>query len=1360
MRKTKTFNWIIIGLLLLVLALDLVQGVTWYIDPDSGDDTYSGNITHPFKTIVKGVSVVNNGDIIRLLSGTYYEKVNSLNAVYFSKEITIEGEHKDNVIVTMNDSTANRMFYTGNSNVTFSNFTINMDIGTYNTSASTQYMIVFSVGTGNMNTTIKDMNLIGGITNGISFGSGSTYQAKDVNIIRNTFVNITRYCTFFPSGGFLNLTYNNNTFNAPCDLLYTSSNNDNRTNTINPIEYNNIIYNGTGVATYNNGFNIDSYNTRNIDNVIIRNNQWGTPLNPTSLSIAKIRNTYGTAEIYNNTFYLKNTYYYGIYMLNSGSIRNNFFGSNTSYNNANSSYNLIQIPFLNNVTVENNVFYDDNTNISYSIIYALDYNNSIIRNNLMYIKGFVYSAIFVGPTSAHNSYNLLIENNTIHTSGVLHGGYTLAIGSETQQTGNITNAIVRNNIINTTDDISSSYSTHHFMAFYTDNISVYNNYVRTGNGNYGILSKGNENCLYYNNTIVFRRNGLTDKASYDCVYRDNIFIPNFPIPTNQNFYRLANNPSDGRNTINATFINNYVTDRTNFSNLKYLYVETPLGGGYQSAIIINETFNSSDMVIPSEGYVSKSWWYNAKVYENNSVIPVYNANVFLRNSSNGLINSYTTNESGHIPILNISEFVYNNSVLSYNTYNLEWNYTLTDSSYKTLNLTTNNLSDILYIPIPPRINITGVYRKVLNDALSNWEIRLYTVYSGIIKLINTSFSTVDIEGLGDDYTFNSAKVGTVTYPNIIKEVEIEVACLGTSANTGYIQYSFSYKNGYSITTPFYLLPRTVSTSNHKYLNVSNPYPDFLVNTITGYAYKNDSTSYPCYIYGFKQYGYNISGLVYNFTPSTTQQVAGNNVYYGILNSTGYFERFFNFTTTSTFTEYEITDIYNNYLTITFKDAFTNTSVNTFSGNAMLGDWGENFNTTNGSVTIGLLADNSTYNLYAESPDYSVSDDSYQNITLDSSFFNVTFFSQYINNSVYFRIYDETTGLSLNGTNVSVIISGDELEQTNYTSTGELFVGQIKSGVYNVKIQDVAESYGQRSYILTIASRSTQDLDVYLINSTYYTVLTITDAGNGQVIKDATVNMYRYINGSYVVVSSALSDITGKTQFNFDSGVKYRFIIIKEGYTETVFDLDPILFTAYTVPISKESGGVTNAPDYYGVNVLFFPIKFFDNETNSFTWGIVAGEGVLENYRLNISYPTGGFKEFSGSNSIGEMFTTTFNITGAGSSDYVIIEYCYNSVYSEEKCFKFNYLIDGSSNVGTWERNMGELYGMGILERIIIVTITVIIIAGLGSIFLGELAGGIIGLFLFGFFFANGFVPLWSILPSIFVGIIYIGSKSK
>lgn len=452
-----------------------------------------------------------------------------------------------------------------------------------------------------------------------------------------------------------------------------------------------------------------------------------------------------------------------------------------------------------------------------------------------------------------------------------------------------------------------------------------------------------------------------------------------------------------------------------------------------------------------------------------------------------------------------------------------------------------------------------------------------------------------------------------------------------------------------------------------------------------------------------------------------------------------------------FEEFNLTR--NAELNITIRSAVNNTiltgaAINITPTGGSLEIW----NTTTNQTIINIVK-NTTYNLTVNQPGFAITSQEYDSNATTLQYLNL---SIYTNNSVRINIYDESTGLVITQ-NITITFSG-LTEFSNSTTTGSYYQDGLTDGTWTVKFQGT--NYTLKQYTITVGSRSSQILNAFLSQSTSAVVMTALDFDSSASLVGATATQYRLINSTWTVIDTKTTDITGRVQFIYLANIKYQFIFSLTNYQTETFYLDPVLFSSYNVRLHKTTTlSPLNTPANLGIIVNFGPTQFFANQTTSFIWAINSPIGSLINYTLNISYPGGG-QIFSGNNAIGEQFTHTVNITGATLTDKVYVKYCYASTTSSNQCLSYQYNIIGAYADTSFLANKDKTYGLGVLERTLIVSSIVLIVGGIAFMVGGILAGLPISLLLFGYFYYTGFIPLWSILPSLLVGIVMLLGRSS
>ena len=397
-----------------------------------------------------------------------------------------------------------------------------------------------------------------------------------------------------------------------------------------------------------------------------------------------------------------------------------------------------------------------------------------------------------------------------------------------------------------------------------------------------------------------------------------------------------------------------------------------------------------------------------------------------------------------------------------------------------------------------------------------------------------------------------------------------------------------------------------------------------------------------------------------------------------------------------------------------------------------------------TTTNGVIAEliNGTYNIIAECQDYAFAN---QNITANNPQQHYNF-TLYTTNAIGISIMDEETGnLILN--NVTVTIIKSDLTQTqNITSTGLINLNYLDPDNYSIEFERTG--YATRQYPVEVGNKSYQTLKAYLLaNSTNNVVFTIKNEDTGTVIEGATTTIKRTINNTPQIIDVLESDISGKIQFTFDVGVRYNFITTENGYVIKEFSLDPIIFDSYTInlkpdTLEQESG------DFSGITIQKSPSLFYNEQLNALTFTFASPSGNFENYGFNATYKN-QYVGSTGTNSYGAVTTAILNVTNASLNDRVIVNYHYKTTTSTTNYYSDIYEVTGAT-IGDYSLlgNKGQTYGLGILERVLIVLLITLLVAGTGTIFGGVEIGGALASFILGLFTYQGFIELWLGLPSL------------
>lgn len=405
-------------------------------------------------------------------------------------------------------------------------------------------------------------------------------------------------------------------------------------------------------------------------------------------------------------------------------------------------------------------------------------------------------------------------------------------------------------------------------------------------------------------------------------------------------------------------------------------------------------------------------------------------------------------------------------------------------------------------------------------------------------------------------------------------------------------------------------------------------------------------------------------------------------------------------------------------------------------------------TTTGSLTFDVIRNNH-YTAFIDATGFAYSE---QNKTINSTF-NSMVFGLVFENSINITIRDESTNaLVTQNTSIRFTLSGSPIEYSYYTTTGNLFVSSLPAGNYSIVFTSIDPTvYTVRTYQAIISNRSTQNLNAYL-NTGTGVLFTYTDSTSGILLEGVSVTMYRLINGSWVVVESRYTDITGRLQFTFVSNTAYQFISSLSGYTTKTFTLNPILFTSYTVQLDKVS---TLSEGYSDVTIYYSPTNFYEGKRNAWTFSISSPSGILSYYQYWLRTPSANHT-FNGSLLNGAMDLWEINLSGTTWTDNIKLDIYYNTSTGNSVIANYTFYITGGSLSNYTLVNLkNNDFGLGEFDKIVIVTLITIMVGGLSMVLGGELIGVGVSLLIFGYFVMTGFISwLYFLIPTI-IGMFYI-----
>jgi hypothetical protein len=415
-----------------------------------------------------------------------------------------------------------------------------------------------------------------------------------------------------------------------------------------------------------------------------------------------------------------------------------------------------------------------------------------------------------------------------------------------------------------------------------------------------------------------------------------------------------------------------------------------------------------------------------------------------------------------------------------------------------------------------------------------------------------------------------------------------------------------------------------------------------------------------------------------------------------------------------------------------------------------------------STTIGYYYKTNlsvgNYNITIDAPNYVLAS---KLISMPNASNYTMNFSLYDTNSITFTVYDENSAAHTTK-NITA----------TFTSTNGSFMAYSKSAVENYTVYKsnitpqtytvlfTASTYEPRTYMIIVGERSTQTMNVYLTNTTSNTIFTVSDKDSNEILSDVACTMYKSIGESWQPVESKFSDITGKAQFTYVTYTNYKFLMTKNGYDNKIFYLNPILYTSYDVKLTRQSI-INYSQDFDTLSIIYSPDELFNGTENTFSVLFNAPYGNLISYGATLTYP-GGSNSSSDTNAQGSQLTMKVTPRATSAEQTAVLNYFYYTTTAGNRSFRTTIPIRPSTNSSsdmTFMSNRDKTYGLGIFERLLITTLIVLFVCGIATLVGQPIPGFALALFMFGYIYYIGFVPLWVILPSMFVGFLILAWKS-
>jgi hypothetical protein len=183
-------------------------------------------------------------------------------------------------------------------------------------------------------------------------------------------------------------------------------------------------------------------------------------------------------------------------------------------------------------------------------------------------------------------------------------------------------------------------------------------------------------------------------------------------------------------------------------------------------------------------------------------------------------------------------------------------------------------------------------------------------------------------------------------------------------------------------------------------------------------------------------------------------------------------------------------------------------------------------------------------------------------------------------------------------------------------------------------------------------------------------------------------------------------------------------------------------------------------DFNKISLAYSHGPFVDNISNTFNFLIGCPNGTLSSYGYTLTYP-GNTSTNSGNFSSGSQLSSNITLIGSTVLDTVRLDYYYVTNISGRRDFTLllPITIPNQETNNTLSANKDKTYGMGIMERLLVNTLFLLILVGIATLVGHILAGVALAAFIEGYLAKIGFLPLWVVLPMMFILFLYLIWKS-
>lgn len=331
-----------------------------------------------------------------------------------------------------------------------------------------------------------------------------------------------------------------------------------------------------------------------------------------------------------------------------------------------------------------------------------------------------------------------------------------------------------------------------------------------------------------------------------------------------------------------------------------------------------------------------------------------------------------------------------------------------------------------------------------------------------------------------------------------------------------------------------------------------------------------------------------------------------------------------------------------------------------------------------------------------------------------------------------------TNINLTQRNISYEIYGSlNIQSTGYETK------IMENDVFNPYVVETVPYYPLQVYLISLSNASKVEF-------------TVKEFIRRNTLPDVQVEMYQYINGSLFLVNSKLTNIVGEVVFDYIPDKQYLINFSKGGYNPLSTNFNPITSSTYDVYMTTST--IQNTTEPMSKIIINIDPETFEEGDNNIPIQFISPYSEFNSYSYLLEYEGGNVSD-SGSSRTGETFLQNFTIVNPSITDTVKLTVTYDTDLTGEIQKIYSYEILVAPGNYTMMRNKDQTYGLGLLERLLISVFCVLLVIGIATLIGQFVAGCFIGFSVFGGLVYIGFIPLWSILISILVGLIIISGRS-